>query len=157
MSSVVAPNAQLYQLQAQQLTQASSPSKAARLYQDAVQQILQNRSGNGIKDDQVRLITSQTDIDTLLDEVKKAKAQNGGSSNGGVRMFQKAAKASLETLERFEKAVDVMVQSSMVSKQYAFRLLSKSSSDPTIASLVWGSLRFLLIVSKRSSSSDILR
>lgn len=119
MSSVVAPNAQFYQLQAQQLTQASTTSKPERLYQDAVQQILQNRSTNGIRDDQVQLITSQTRIEALLEEVKKAKVQNGGSSNRGVRMFKKASEASLETLERFEKVVDVMVQSSMVSKQQA--------------------------------------
>lgn len=114
MSSVVAPNAQLYQLQAQQLTQASTPSKPEeRLYQDAVQRILQNRSTNGITDDQVRLITSQTNIEALPEEVNKAKVQNGGSSNGGMRKFKKGSKSSLETLERFEKAVDVMVQSSM--------------------------------------------
>lgn len=116
MSSAVPSNAQLYQLQAQQLTQASTPSKPERLYQDAVQQILQNRSTNGIKDDQVRLITSQTAVEALVEEVKKAKVQNGGSSNGGVRMFKKASRFSFETLERFEKAVDVMVQSSMESE-----------------------------------------
>lgn len=111
MSSVVAP-AQIYQLQAQQLTQASTQSKPERLYQDAVDQIIQKRLTNGISEDQVQLITSQTGIEALLEEVKKAKVQNGGSSNGGVRMFKKASKFSLETLERFEKAVDVMVQSS---------------------------------------------
>jgi len=119
MSSVVAPNAQLYQLQAQHLTQASAPSKPERLYQDAVQQILQNRSTNGITDDQVRLITRQSNIEALLEDVRKAKVQNDGSSNARVRMLKKASKASLETLERFEKALDVMVQSSMVAKQQA--------------------------------------
>lgn len=117
MSSVVAPNAQIYQLQAQQLTQASTPSKPERLYQDAIQQILQSRPTNGITDDQVRLITSHSNIEALLEEVRKAKVQNDGSSNAGVRMFKKASKASLETLERFEKGLDVMVQSSMVAKQ----------------------------------------
>ena len=113
MSSSVLPNAQLYQLHAQQLTQASTPSKQQRLYHDAVRQILQTRSTNGINDDQVQLITSQTSIEALLEEVDKAKVQNGGSSNGVVRIFKNASKATLETLERFEKVVDVMVQSSM--------------------------------------------
>jgi len=122
MPSAASQNANLYQLQAQHLTQASAPSKPELIYQDAVQQIRRNELTNGVSDEQFQLITSKINIDALLEEVEKAKVQNRGSSNGGVRMFRKASKASLETLERFEKAVDVMVQSSMDTQNTSARL-----------------------------------
>lgn len=114
MTSAVPSNAaNVFQLQAQQIAQASAPSKPELIYQDAVQQIRQNRLSNNISDEQFQLITSKINIEALLEEVEKAKVQNRASSNVGVRMFRKASKASLETLERFKEAVDIMVQSSI--------------------------------------------
>lgn len=112
--NTVAPANNIYQHQAQQLTQQSAlttASKPEKLYRRAVERVLRDRAAHGIDDEQVQLITSKCTIDALLDEVRKAKETSRSSGGGKVtKLFKTGFKDGLATFERFEKAVDVMVQ-----------------------------------------------
>ncbi|KAI9810185.1 MAG: hypothetical protein M1827_006631 [Pycnora praestabilis] len=117
-----------YQLQALRLSQ-SPPSGADKLYQLAVEGFRDQFKTGEISFEQLDLITSRGSLHELQQDVENAKKQSRIRKHGGSAMFTRGSRFSLSTLERFSDAIDIMV-----------------SSNPEISALVWGSVRFLLVV-----------
>lgn len=130
-------------------------------YRNILDQIKEVHDDGGLTDEQLNKIKSKTSPNDVLLEVRKRmdeKTLDLTNSKWG-NVLERYSPAVVERLERFGKVVDVSIQSgfSRISLLVLNSKLLKFLLDPTVAALVWGSIRFLVIVSMTCLKKSYLR
>jgi hypothetical protein len=110
-----------------------APSKhggrtAFNVYAEAVEHLSTLRTKNKLSNAEFDLLTTATGFDDVVQLVLSTQLRTAQERDAVGRFIERTTKAVVMRLERFTKAIDMMVQSTKV------------------AGIIWGAFKFLLLV-----------
>jgi len=123
----------------------SDTDPLATVYREAFQRYQKLHDEGKLKEKQFALIQGRNSIEEVIDAVRNAKTKNQSERNAVQRVLRRTSESLVNKLSRFDGVVSTAIQASML-QAFSMIVHSLTFKDPTVSALVWGGVKFVLVV-----------